>query len=85
MREVQAAFNPAKDSRWATNGFRNKRIKNGILPEGYDWGFTSNALLNMAVNDTKFRCLVTGFESTAGPLTRYQKKRGIDMSLRERV
>jgi len=36
-------------------------------------------------NSLKFRCLVTGKTTTAGPLTGYQKARGIDPSLRERV
>jgi hypothetical protein len=29
-------------------------------------------------NSRKFKCTVTGFTSTSGPLTRYQRKRGID-------
>jgi hypothetical protein len=85
MRRIQAEFNPAKNSQWATNGLNNRRIRDGVLPKGYRWGFTSNARLNLSVNSTKFRCLVTGFESTAGPLSCYQKKRGINTSLRERV
>ena len=32
-----------------------------------------------------WRCLVTGYETTPAPLSRYQKARGIDTSLRERV
>jgi hypothetical protein len=32
-----------------------------------------------------WRCLVTGFETTPAPLSRYQKARGIDTSLRERI
>jgi hypothetical protein len=36
-------------------------------------------------NSRKYKCLVTDHVSTAGPLTRYQKARGIDPSLRERV
>lgn len=38
-----------------------------------------------ALNTEKWRCTVTGKISTAGPLTRYQKKRGIDVSLRVKV
>ena len=37
------------------------------------------------LNSEKWRCVVTGKVSTAGPLTRYQKKRGIDPSLRVKV
>jgi hypothetical protein len=37
------------------------------------------------INSRKFRCTVTGHVSTAGPLSRYQKARGIDTSNREPV
>lgn len=33
----------------------------------------------------RYKCLVTGYITTAGPLSRYQKARGIDTSLREKV
>ena len=36
-------------------------------------------------NSRKYRCTVTGHVSTAGPLTIYQKKRGIDTKNREPV
>jgi hypothetical protein len=36
-------------------------------------------------NSQKWMCLVTGKISTAGPLSCYQKKRGIDKSLRKKV
>lgn len=32
-----------------------------------------------------WKCLVTGYETTPAPLSRYQKARGIDTNLRERV
>ena len=38
-----------------------------------------------AMNRTKWRCLETGFVTSPGPLSRYQKARGIDTSLREKV
>lgn len=34
-------------------------------------------------NSRLYRCTITGYVSTAGPLTRYQKKRGIDPINRE--
>ena len=37
------------------------------------------------INQEKWKCLVTGHISTSGPLTGYQKARGIDISLREKV
>jgi len=36
-------------------------------------------------NSQKWRCLVTGKISTPGPLTLFQKSKGIDTSLREKV
>lgn len=33
-------------------------------------------------NQNRYRCMVTGFETTGGALTGYQKSRGIDPSLR---
>ena len=33
----------------------------------------------------RWRCLVTNYETTPGPLSRYQKARGIDTSLRIRI
>ena len=36
-------------------------------------------------NSQKWRCLVTGYISSPGPLSCYQRARGIDTSLRERV
>jgi len=37
------------------------------------------------MNTERWRCLVTGFITSPGPLSRYQKARGIDTSLREKV
>lgn len=37
------------------------------------------------MNTEQWRCLITGFITSPGPLSRYQKARGIDTSLREKV
>jgi len=37
------------------------------------------------INSQKWMCIETGFISTFGPLTRYQRKRGIDTSKRQRI
>lgn len=42
------------------------------------------SLLAMRVNSQRWECLVTGKITSAGPLTRWQKARGIDTSLRIR-
>lgn len=36
-------------------------------------------------NQKRYRCIVTGFETTGGALTKYQRARGIDPTLRVRV
>jgi len=38
-----------------------------------------------AMNYSRWRCLVTGYITSPGPLSRYQRKRGIDTSMREKV
>jgi hypothetical protein len=43
------------------------------------------SMAGKAAAKSRFRCLVTGYESTSGPLSCYQKARGIDTALRERV
>jgi hypothetical protein len=37
------------------------------------------------INSQKWMCLETGYVSTSGPLTRYQKAKGIDTSKRKRI
>ena len=37
------------------------------------------------VNSEKWRCTVTGYITTAGPLTSYQRSKGIDPSNREKI
>lgn len=51
---------------------RNAAIKGGLI--------TTSKL-----NKQKWKCTITGYISTPGPLTRYQKARGIDTSKRIRV
>ena len=58
-------------------GMASKGGKIGGLKGGKIGSTTTNA--------QRWRCLVTGFISSSGPLSHYQKKRGIDTSLRERV
>lgn len=40
---------------------------------------------NLNINEQKWECLETGFVSTAGGLSHYQKKRGIDKTKRKRI
>lgn len=61
---------------------RGHALHTDRLPDGR----SANAVeLNLRTNSTKVRCLVTGYISTPGPLSIYQRKRGIDTKLREVV
>ena len=54
------------------------RIKTMATPESRSKG-------GKTTNSQKWKCLVTGHVSSPGSLSNYQKARGIDTSLRERV
>ena len=41
--------------------------------------------ITQKVNSQKWECLETGFVSTSGPLTNYQRNRGIDTSKRKKI
>lgn len=49
--------------------------------EHSNWGRTFAAI----TNTTLYKCLVTGYVSTAGPLSIYQRNRGIDTQLRVKL
>lgn len=51
------------------------------------FAFTTEQLRENAkkTNSQKWMCLETGFITTSGPLTRFQRKRGIDTSKRKRI
>jgi hypothetical protein len=55
--------------------------KNRDPQEHSDWGKT----FAQQTNTTMWKCCVTGYVTTAGPLTLYQRHRNIDTSLRVRV
>lgn len=62
-------------------GLKSKEEKKGIFamtPE-------QKAERSRKVGLQKWKCLVTGHIANAGNLSQYQKKRGIDTSLRERI
>ena len=64
---------------WWTDGVKD--VKASVCP-GEGW---SRGRPNAVTNSQKWKCLVTGTVSTAGPLSRFQKARGIDTSLRVKV
>jgi hypothetical protein len=69
---------PYLSAPWWTNGQENKR---SFEQPGPEWvrGITDDH------RKRKFRCTVTGHISAPGPLTKYQKARGIDTSNRVRI
>lgn len=63
------------------NGERNKKLKLGIC--GLSKEERSKICKN--VNSQKWKCLVTGYISNAGGLSKYQKKRGISTDKRIKI
>jgi hypothetical protein len=63
------------------NGERNKKQKLGYC----GMTFEERSAAGKKGASQKWMCLETGFISNAGPLTQYQRKRGIDVSLRVMV
>ena len=63
------------------NSLKNKQNKVGIF------GLTKEQKREICkkVNTQKWKCLETGYITTAGPLTIYQKSKGIDISKRMRI
>ena len=66
-------------------GKKCKQLKVGFFNRSIDQMTEDGKKGASVTNSKKFKCNVTGFISTSGPLTRYQKKRGIDPSNRTRV
>jgi hypothetical protein len=58
--------------------YENKTACFSITPE-------QRVEINKKTNSQKWMCLETEFVTTAGPLTQYQRKRGIDTSKRKRI
>lgn len=59
--------------------------KTGLANKGRKHSYGHGKQGAAVINKIQWRCLETGYVSTSGPLSRYQKKRGIDTSLRERI
>jgi hypothetical protein len=64
---------------WWTNGLEETRC---IESPGEGW---KEGRLELKLNGELWVCLETGHITTPGPLTRYQKSRGIDTSLRRKL
>jgi hypothetical protein len=71
-----------------TGGLESYRQKKGVHAPGVVTFETCQAggrIGGSTTSSQKWRCLVTGHITNAGALTSYQRHRGIDTSLRERV
>lgn len=72
-----------------TMGNLHKKNKSGIFKltkcQLSECGKKGGKLGAKSTNSQKWKCLVTGYISTSGPLTKYQNKRGIDKSKRIKV
>jgi len=73
-------FSPEHRRRMSEGQRRRVRVQTEIQKRA-----AREALIKINLNPPRFRCLITGYESTAGPLSIYQRRRGIETSLRERV
>jgi hypothetical protein len=60
-----------------------KNCLNGFL--GKEHSEATKLRMSNTMRANRFRCTVTGFETTPGALTRYQKARGIDPSNRTKI
>jgi len=64
---------------WWNNGVEERRFSE---PPGEGW---KEGRLEVKINKELWVCLETGHITTSGPLSRYQKSRGIDTSLRRKL
>jgi hypothetical protein len=74
-------------------GNKTKDLKKGIFAyskeqlsvNGKKGGSIGGKISGKITSSQRWMCLETGFVSTPGPLSRYQKKQGIDTSKRKRI
>jgi len=81
MKKVRSFRDEKEHREWGkTLGSRN--VENGLLARISHLGASKGGV---SASKVRMKCLVTGHISNPGGLTNYQKARGIDTSLRERV
>jgi len=66
-------------------GKENKELGRGICGMSKDEKSNAGKKGSRITNSQKWKCSVTGYISTAGPLSLYQRKRGIDISNRIKI
>ncbi len=66
-------------------GKNNKELKRGYCGRNKEQMSIDGRKGGIATNKQKWKCLVTGFISNPGNLSRYQKKKNIDTKMRERI
>lgn len=66
-------------------GNRNRELKIGVCGRSKEQIIIDSRKGGLKTNSQKWMCLETGHISTPGPLTLYQKHRGIDISKRKKL
>ena len=66
-------------------GQENKKLNRGICGMSKDEKSDAGKKGSKITNSQKWKCSVTGYISTTGPLSLYQRKRGIDISNRIKI
>ena len=66
-------------------GNNNKKLNRGICGMSVEEKSEAGKKGSKNTNNQKWICLETGYITTSGPLTLYQKKRGIDISKRKKL
>lgn len=86
----KASGNNAYKNKTGIHGFTMEQRKNASIKGGQkniETGHIQNLGKNQSkkLNSKLWKCLITGHITTSGPLTNYQKSRGIDISFRIEV
>jgi hypothetical protein len=66
-------------------GKKTKELGTGIFAMSQEEKMEANRKGAKVLNTTKWKCNITGYVSTSGPLTLYQKHKGIDPTNRTKV
>jgi hypothetical protein len=67
------------------SGKMNKELKRGYFSQSKKELGEAGKLGSKVTNSQKWMCTETGYITTSGPLTAYQRKRGIDTTKRTRI
>lgn len=83
MREANSGVSKSPEHREKLRRHLSEKCLNGFLGKGHS--DETKKQMSQSMKARRFRCTVTGFETTPGALTGYQKARGIDPSNRIQI